>query len=100
MYAAQGTCTPAVDDGVMAGSRFPHRVKIDTRLVAAVQARAGARTHEAAGLLNRYHLWAAVLIGVRRPADSFEVDALRQFNAAKVRLREFLSASPLAVEEV
>ena len=92
MYASQVTGGRAGERRALVGSRFEHRARIDTRLVAAVQARAGARTHEAAGLLNRYQLWATVLADVGpRPAKGLNTDALRQFTAAKIRLREFLS---------
>jgi hypothetical protein len=65
---------------------------VDTRLVAAVQRSAGARVHEAAGLLNAYHLWAAVQARATWHRDgALAQEAEHQVSAAKVRLRQFLS---------
>ena len=64
---------------------------IDTRLVSAVQARAGARIHEAAGLLSGYYLWCEVLkraIGRNDPSKAAR--ALGQVCSAKRKLRQFL----------
>jgi hypothetical protein len=66
---------------------------IDTRLVAAVQARAGARVHEAAGLLNEYRLTRELL---RRANDRGDENARaehrRQLRQTEYRLRQFLSS--------
>jgi hypothetical protein len=70
---------------------------IDTRLVAAVQTRAGAKVHEAAGLLNGYYLWSDVLAQAARSHDESTLDlALPQVCAARRRLRQFLSSAVLA----
>ena len=64
---------------------------IDTRLISAVQTRAGARVHEAAGLLNGYFLWARLLARAERLHDQRMIEtALPQVRKAKVRLRRFL----------
>jgi len=66
--------------------------EIDTRLVAAVQARAGSRVHEAAGLLNSYYLWSGILARADRMAgDSNWAMAVEQVGEAKRRLKEFLT---------
>jgi hypothetical protein len=66
---------------------------IDTRLVAAVQAKAGARVHEAAGLLNQYRLTRELL---RRAFERGDQNALAehrdQFRKLKIRLRQFVSS--------
>src|SRR5690349_6043208 len=64
---------------------------IDTRLVSAVQARAGARIHEVAGLLSGYYVWCEVLkraIGRNDPSKA--ALALGQVCTAKKKLRQFL----------
>lgn len=84
MYTAQGTC------GSVGG--------IDTRLVAAVQTRAGARVHEAAGLLNGYYLWAGLLDRAERLHDQRMIEtAVPQVRRAKVRLRRFLTCASAAL---
>lgn len=71
---------------------------IDTRLVAAVQMRAGARVHEAAGLLQQYYLWANLLAKAERIHDESKLKrASLQVSAAKSRLRKFLLRPALAV---
>jgi hypothetical protein len=68
-----------------------HVATIDTRLVSAVQARAGARVHEAAGLLSGYYVWCEVLKrAIRRDDQSKVAQALGQVCAAKRKLRQFL----------
>ena len=68
-----------------------HVAKIDTRLVAAVQARAGARIHEAAGLLNGYYIWSELLKrALTRKNESKASLAFGQVCAAKLKLRQFL----------
>jgi hypothetical protein len=66
---------------------------LDTRLVAAVQAAAGARCHEAANLLQTYYMSTEAYRVTSRqgnsPAAAAEARALCQ--AAKVRLRDFLA---------
>lgn len=65
--------------------------EIDTRLVAAVQRRAGARVHEAAGLLNEYYLWAKLLARAEQRSDqSLAEQACPQVSASRARLRRFL----------
>ena len=67
--------------------------EIDTRLVAAVQSRAGSRVHEAAGLLNSYYLWSGVLAQAdETPGDPTFAMAVEQVGEARRRLKEFLSA--------
>lgn len=98
MDMAHGTCVMAGGLVRQWGARLPSVTGIDTRLVAAVQTRAGARVHEAAGLLNGYYLWAKVLARAERLDDERMIQtALRQVRVAKVRLRQFLvgpAASP------
>jgi hypothetical protein len=66
--------------------------EIDTRLVAAVHARAGSRVHEAAGLLNAYYLWSGVLEQAENTSGSPTLPmALDQVREAKRRLKEFLT---------
>lgn len=68
---------------------------IDTRLVAAVQVAAGARCHQAAGLLQAYY-FAAERFNRARTAFGDEAAAAdrarRLLLDAKVRLRDFLAA--------
>ena len=65
---------------------------IDTRLVAAVQRSAGAKVHEAAGLLNAYYLWASVHARAAWQQDAkLAGEALDQLATARARLRRFLS---------
>jgi len=95
MYMAHRTCGRMADRVEAAAVPLVAPLGgIDTRLVAAVQARAGARTHEAAGLLNGYYLWATILADDGpQHSDRLNGDAQRQFTAARVRLRQFLSGS-------
>ena len=53
MREAQGSCLNETDGGFHRSSHG-----IDTRLIAAVERAAAARSHRAAGLLNGYRLWA------------------------------------------
>ena len=65
---------------------------IDTRLVAAVQRNAGAKVHEAAGLLNAYYLWTSVHARAGWQQDAKLVsEAFEQLTVAKARLRRFLA---------
>jgi hypothetical protein len=65
---------------------------IDTRLVAAVQQNAGAKVHEAAGLLNAYYLWASVHARACLQRDAkLANEASDQLAGARARLRRFLS---------
>ena len=64
---------------------------IDTRLVATVQARAGRRIHEAAGLLQAYYLWAHVTGHATQNSSPSLAVAIREVSNAKRCLREFLS---------
>ena len=93
MLETQGSCLEEMGDG---WSRRSHW--LDTRLVAAVERASAARSHRAAGLLNGYRLWGAVLERAQRGCDeTLAEEASRQFLAAKVRLRAFLSDGPTAV---
>ncbi len=68
-----------------------HVATIDTRLVAAVQARAGARIHEAAALLNGYYIWSELLKrALNRNDKPKAAQALGQVCSAKRQLRQFL----------
>jgi hypothetical protein len=70
---------------------------IDTRLVAAVQRNAGAKVHEAAGLLNAYYLWASVHARAEWQQDAELANkALDELAAARARLRRFLAGLCLA----
>jgi hypothetical protein len=66
---------------------------LDTRLVAAVQAAAGARCHEAASLVQAYYFSSEacrrLASGHRGGATAAE--ARRRMTEAKVRLRDFLA---------
>ena len=65
---------------------------VDTRLVAAVQRNAGAKVHEASGLLNAYYLWASVHARAAWEQDAkLANEALDQLTGARARLRRFLS---------
>ncbi|MEZ0268384.1 MAG: hypothetical protein ACAI43_26955 [Phycisphaerae bacterium] len=67
------------------------RPEIDTRLVAAVQAAAGARCHEAAGLLQSYLLWARIYRTAQDTRAPDEAEVGETFRQTKVRLRAFLT---------
>jgi hypothetical protein len=65
---------------------------LDTRLIAAVQAAAGARCHEAANLLQTYYLSTEAFRMLSRRGQSPAADEARILcQAAKVRLRDFLA---------
>jgi hypothetical protein len=82
---------PRQSSGPAGGGHLPAGA-IDSRLVSAVQRSAGARAHEAAGLLHGYHLWVSVWVqaGGQQDADLAK-EAGRQVAAARTRLRQFLS---------
>ena len=85
------TCAPCEDQSAATLTGAVHVATIDTRLVSAVQARAGARIHEAAGLLSGYYVWCEVLKrAIRRDDQSKVAMALAQVCAAKRKLRQFL----------
>lgn len=68
-----------------------HVATIDTRLVAAVQATAGARIHEAAALLNGYYIWSELLKRALNRNDKPKAAlALGKVCSAKRQLRQFL----------
>ena len=68
------------------------RVELDTRLIAAVQNRAGARCHRSANLIHSYYLCADVYRSKLRQGNADASKAARQrFQESEVRLREFLS---------
>jgi hypothetical protein len=93
MREAQGSCLDETDGGFHQSSRG-----IDTRLIAAVERAAAARSHRAAGLVNGYRLWGAVLERAHRVGnEALAEEAEREFLAAKVRLRRFLSEGITAV---
>lgn len=74
------------------GRRTAQAGLIDTRLVAAVQRNAGAKVHEAAGLLNAYYLWASVHARAAWQQDAKLVnEASDQLTGARARLRRFLA---------
>ena len=66
---------------------------VDTRLVAAVQAAAGARCHEAASLVKASYFSAEACrrFGAGRGDASGATEARRRMVEAKVRLRDFLA---------
>ena len=68
--------------------------RMDTRLIAAVQSRAGgAHVHEAANLLQAYYGWADELAESRAAGDDAgAADADRALRAAAARLHRFLYA--------
>ena len=68
-------------------------VELDTRLIAAVQSRAGAQCHRSANLLYSYYLCADVYRSKLRRGDPDATRAARQrFQDSENRLREFLFA--------
>ena len=71
---------------------FLRTAQVDTRLIAAVQASAGARCHEAANLLQNYYFCVEACHCVTGPGRAIApaTEAWQACNAAKVRLREFL----------
>ena len=84
-------CTTCEEPIAATLSGTVHVATIDTRLVAAVQARAGARIHEAAGLLSGYYIWVEVLKrALSRKDDSKAAIALGNVCAVKRKLRQFL----------
>jgi hypothetical protein len=69
------------------------RVELDTRLIAAVQNRAGARCHESANLLHSYYMCADVYKSKLRQGNADASRAARlRFQESENRLREFLYA--------
>ena len=65
---------------------------LNTRLVAAVQSRAGARCHESANLLQAYYFRAEVYRMQLRNKNSVAAEAARRsVHQAEVRLRQFLT---------
>ena len=67
---------------------------VNTRLVAAVQTRSGARCHESANLLSAYYMCADVYQRRVGRGDVSAADAARQtLKQVEVRLREFLTFS-------
>jgi hypothetical protein len=68
---------------------------VNTRLVAAVQTRSGARCHESAHLLHTYYMCADVYrkrLGRGAGADALDA-ARRRLQQVEVRMREFLTYS-------
>jgi hypothetical protein len=65
---------------------------VNTRLVAAVQTRAGARCHQSANLLSAYYLSADVYRKrCGRGDDAAASAAWRTFKQAEIQLRHFLT---------
>jgi hypothetical protein len=80
------TIKPAATNGLS----FPSQM--NTRLVAAVQSRAGARCHTSANLLQCYYFCAEVYRVQLRNNDPVAAEAARRsMQRAEVRLREFLT---------
>jgi hypothetical protein len=73
-------------------------VSLDSRLIAAVQTRAGARCHRSANLLHGYYMSADAYRLKLRTGDAAAADyARRRMQLSEDRLREFLSScSPAA----
>ena len=70
-------------------------VTLDTRLIAAVQSRAGARCHQAASLLHVYYMCADVYRAkLHRGDHELARAALGRLHECERRLRDFLSTSP------
>ena len=70
-------------------------INLDTRLIAAVQTRAGARCHQAASLLHGYYMCAEVYRAKQRRGDRELVQAaLGRLQECERRLRDFLTACP------
>jgi hypothetical protein len=77
---------PAATNGL------PLPSQMNTRLVAAVQSRAGARCHTSANLLQCYYFCAEVYRVQLRNNDPVATEAARRgMQQAEVRLREFLT---------
>jgi hypothetical protein len=89
----RGGGTGRAGGGLVRGQRV-NRVNmqgLDTRLIAAVQRRAGASSHQAAGLLQAYYYGVTLYRRLSAGPDAAAADeARRQVLAAKVRLRQFL----------
>ena len=102
MFRAAGTC-PCGNGGVQLASAGVAAVgavgPIDTRLVAAVQCRAGARVHEAANLVQAYFNLAEAHKRAARRNDPAAAEAAgRQVRAAVVNLRRFLARSVSGIQ--
>jgi hypothetical protein len=68
-------------------------VPLDTRLIAAIQNRAGARCHRSANLLHTYYMCADVYRSRLRQGNADASRAARlRFQESENRLREFLYA--------
>src|SRR3712207_2218326 len=68
-------------------------VSLDTRLIAAVQTRAGARCHRSANLISAYYVSADAYRAKLRNGDATGADnARRRLQLSEDRLREFLSS--------
>jgi hypothetical protein len=91
--ASSQTVSPAY--ALYAGTTEPtYRVELDTRLIAAVQSRAGARCHLSANLIHSYYLCADVYRSKLRQGNVDASKAARQrFQDSENRLREFLFAA-------
>jgi hypothetical protein len=80
------TIKPAATNGL------PLPSQMNTRLVAAVQSRAGARCHTSANLLQCYYFCAEVYRVQLRNNDPVATEAARRsMQRAETRLREFLT---------
>jgi len=72
------------------------RLAIDTRLIAALQTRGGARSHEAANLIHCYLNWAAChQLGMAQADNDLTEEARQQMQVARTAMRRFLSASAM-----
>ena len=69
----------------------PSAFNLDLRLIANVQAHAGAQCHEAAGLLFAYHLCAEVCRDAIATAHAPAADAQASLERAEAELRRFLA---------
>jgi hypothetical protein len=71
----------------------PSTAAVNTRLIAAVQNGAGARSHEAASLLQCYYFCAEIY---KRAGTRMGVGPRDEFRRAEVQLRRFLTQPLLA----
>jgi hypothetical protein len=69
----------------------PFALQLDTRLIAAVQSRAGARCHQSGNLLHSYYLCADLCrCRIKRGDAEASKAAWKRFLEIENRLREFL----------
>jgi hypothetical protein len=96
MFSSKTTPPRAIDSeihvSVTPAASAALDARVDTRLIAAVQAAAGARCHLAANLVQAYRFSAAACdLAARHGTDDDRRDAREQLQVTKVKLRDFLA---------